>query len=226
MERTLTLAYDELLSHRSGRVKRDLVFVDSEDSDGVLRRLASAVAKKGEDAFFYLASPDSTGSSGGGGGAALTWHQVISVGNRSHHRHHPSAPVTNPLAFGLDGCMLERYDLAGTEVSSVGLTWRPFVAIEDCSGEDGGGCRTSGSTFEAASLLGGMLNFSLSSSSDPDGDWGVFPKEDGERRWGGVFGKVGVAEERARSRGFFFNLRRRRSLRYIHDSHVHYTGTH
>ncbi len=83
-------------------------------------------------------------------------------------------------------------------VTSVSLTWKPFLTIADCD-EEGQNCEHNfGLLPDIAKFLSRLSNFSVISNREPNGDWGISPKNgshDFSGTWDGVMGQVRRKEE-------------------------------
>ncbi len=90
----------------------------------------------------------------------------------------------------------EYYDLLGLTVTSISLSWPPYLVIGQCD-EQGRRCRQNyGALVDISGTLAGMFNMTVQSFKEPTGDWGAVPgNESSSLERGGVMGKVLYREQ-------------------------------
>ncbi len=78
-------------------------------------------------------------------------------------------------------------------VPSVSLSWSPYLVFDNCN-QEGSECKSNhGILTDMAKYLGELLNFTVVTTREPEGDWGVYPRSgpfDFTGEWAGVMGKV------------------------------------
>ena len=100
--------------------------------------------------------------------------------------------VVNRMEFDSNGLLLERYDMQGTHIISITLSWAPYFTLLDCK-EDQQDCSSEGYLTDGMNTLGSMMNFTWESHGEIDGNWGttvISGPSNSSGVWGGVVGSV------------------------------------
>ena len=95
------------------------------------------------------------------------WYQVMTFNGYNK-------VVMNPLEFLPNGRLIEKYDLQGLHILTTGLSWKPFLELNNCS-KEGFGCEESGYLSDFMDFLGQRLNFTWDTYRDAQFDWGIQP---------------------------------------------------
>ena len=171
---------DLLTAVAENKIQRTIVVVmrsSTSDKDEAFRDRLQMLKL---NTLFYLSKPDNRDTT------ESAWYQVITLKNGGHAQH--------KLKFRSGSRLIEEhYDLQGLTLRSIGLTWSPYLTVDECN-EKGEDCAVNSGFFvDAMNELSKKFNFTFTSDRDPNGDWGVLPKSGPFNRsgeWGGVLGDV------------------------------------
>ena len=106
--------------------------------------------------------------------------------------HGNNKSIVNQMEFDSNGRLIEEYDMKGSHILSITLSWAPYFSLLNCS-DDGQDCKSEGYLTDVMNSLGNMTNFTWESHSDIDGNWGttvVSGPSNSSGTWDGVVGHV------------------------------------
>ena len=110
----------------------------------------------------------------------LWWHQVIVLeGNNK--------AIINEVMFDDNTHIKESYDMQGSHILSVSLSWAPYFMLYDCN-DQGYECKSTGYLKHFMDGLGTLLNFTWECHQEVNNNWGIVPNANGD--WDGVTGHV------------------------------------
>ena len=110
----------------------------------------------------------------------LPWFRVMSLNDQTN-------AVVNKLKFHNRTRIVEEYDMQGTHIVSISLSWIPYFSLYDCNAE-GKECKSDGYLRAMMDALGSLMNFTWDCHQEINQDWGLTQYSSGE--WGGVTGHV------------------------------------
>ena len=161
------------------KIKSTLLYIPTAVSATEIDLLKEALSSQQSNSLFYLCYPDSMDM--------MKWHYVMTINHQLH-------VVLGDLNFFEDTKMIqESYDLQGMAVISTSMDWTPYLQFDSCEDTLGQNCVTSGFLMDLVTVLARRYNFTITSTRDPDLNWGLSPISgpfnlSGE--WGGVMGDV------------------------------------
>jgi len=115
----------------------------------------------------------------------LMWYRILTL-------HGNNKSIVNQMEFDSNGRLIEEYDMKGSHILSITLSWAPYFSLLNCS-DDGQDCKSEGYLTDVMNILGNMTNFTWESHSDIDGNWGttvVSGPSNSSGTWDGVVGHV------------------------------------
>lgn len=146
------------------------------------RYFQQSMAKLMKNTYFYLVCLKESD----GNGPKAVFKYVISLNFQSQY-------VEDEVTFHPNSHLVwESFNLQGLSIRSVALSWSPYLNLKDCD-DEGENCKSSGFLIDYANLIGRLFNFTVVSTQDKDGNWGVVPISgpfNASGTWGGVMGDV------------------------------------
>ena len=115
----------------------------------------------------------------------LLWHRVITLEGYSK-------AIINKLKFYPTGEVIEEYDMHGTHLVSMTLSWAPYFTLYGCN-ELQMECNSEGYLTDVMNVLGEKMNFTWESHGEPENNWGttaISGPSNSSGVWGGVVGDV------------------------------------
>ena len=115
----------------------------------------------------------------------MTWYRVMTLNGHKFS-------IVNRVKFDENGRLIEKYDMKGSHIISVTLSWAPYFTLLDCS-DDEKDCKSEGYLTDVMNILGNMMNFTWESHSEADRNWGttvISGPSNSSGTWGGVVGHV------------------------------------
>ena len=114
-----------------------------------------------------------------------TWNQVILL--KGYNRG-----IVNKIKFDYSGRIIVTFDMQGTSIVGLALTWEPFFSIKDCRDLETI-CKERSYLADTMNILGAMANFTWEVHRQKDDDWGISPisgPANASGIWGGMVGDV------------------------------------
>lgn len=150
------------------KIGRSIVILDEADMSKLERKLENI--NQTTD-FYVLKTPN------------LVWFKVITLKNVG------KTIINGPIIGGKD-----IYNLQGLNIQGLTLSWPPYFSIEDCDSNGKHCMNQNGFLADVWDIFGSLFNFTWSSDKEPNGDWGMSPKNGGpynlSSQWGGVMGSL------------------------------------
>ena len=140
----------------------------------------SVADKMAKNSLFYVVFQKSNNAS-----YETMWYRIMTI-------HGSKKSIVNQLEFDPNGRLIEEYDMKGSHILSITLSWAPYFTLLNCS-NDGKDCNSEGYLTDVMNILGNMTNFTWESHSDVDGNWGttvVSGPSNSSGTWDGVVGHV------------------------------------
>lgn len=113
------------------------------------------------------------------------YHNVLSISNNTK-------TLIQDIKFDQKNQIIDSHNLEGLKLYSNVITWAPYFTLENCD-DNGQNCDTKGILNDYMNAMGRILNFSWTSHTPPDGNWGVQPLSGPFNKsgvWGGAMGSI------------------------------------
>ena len=110
----------------------------------------------------------------------LVWNRVVTINGLEK-------AIINTIMFGQHKLIKEEYNLKGSHLVSISLSWNPYFMLYECN-VNGTGCKSVGYLKNMMDSLGELLNFTWECHQEGNNNWGLV--QNGIGGWDGVVGHV------------------------------------